>query len=59
MKKKQIYNQEVINYLTKKYGVSVRYVRSSLDPRNKAPFADTIKKDYKEKEREIKKVLSM
>lgn len=54
-----MYNQEVVAYLVKKYGVSTRYIRSSLDPRNNAPFADTIKKDYKVKEAEIKKVLAV
>ncbi|WP_164126077.1 hypothetical protein [Sphingobacterium luzhongxinii] len=59
MEKKQKYNQVVIAYLTEKYGVSTRYVRASLDPRNPAPFADTIRKDYKKKDEEIKKLLSV
>ncbi|MDM1048027.1 hypothetical protein [Sphingobacterium hotanense] len=59
MEKKQKYNQEVILYLAKKYGVSTRYVRASLAPTNKAPFADTIKKDYRDKVSEVNKVLSV
>lgn len=59
MEKKQKYNQEVVKYLAKKYGVSTRYIRSSLSVHNKAPFADTIKKDYKVKDAELKKLLSL
>lgn len=59
MEKKQKYNQEVIKYLEKKYGVSTRYITGSLAPSNKAPFADTIKKDYKIKLEEIQKILSV
>lgn len=59
MEKKQKYNQEVIKYLVKKYGVSTRYIRSSLSPLSNAPFADTIKKDYKIKLKEVEKILSV
>lgn len=47
MEKKQKYNQEIVNALAIKYGVSTRYVRSGLSETNKSVYADTIKKDYK------------
>lgn len=59
MKKKQKYNQDVISYLAKKYGVSPRYIRRSLSPLDKAPFGDTIKKDYKIKLEEVEKILAV
>ena len=46
MEKKQKYNQEIVNALAVKYGVSTRYVRSGLSESNKSVYADTIKKDY-------------
>lgn len=59
MEKKQKYNQEVLEYLAKKYGVSLRYIRRSLSPLDKAPFGDTIKKDYQTKLTEVEKILSV
>ena len=58
MKKQQKYNQDVVKYLKEKFGVSTRYIRSSLDPANAAPFAQTVRAEYEAKVNEINKLLS-
>lgn len=59
MEKKQKYNQEIVAYLSEKFGVSTRYVRAGLSGHNKSTFADTIKKEYKVKQVELTKLLSL
>ena len=46
-RKKQIYNQEVLTALSKKYGLTKYYIRQTLGGKRNSLISDQLKKEYK------------
>lgn len=46
-KKSQSYNEDILNVLEKKYGVTKMFIRASIKGDRKSTTSDSIKRDYK------------
>ena len=56
-KKRNNYNEEILNQLSAKYGFSVDYIRKCLRDDRKGIMPDVIKKEYAELENAAKKAI--
>lgn len=56
-KKRNNYNEDILNSLAKKYGYSVDYIRKCLRNDRKGIMPDNVKKDYKDLDTAAKKTV--